>query len=91
MVGCSLENILSPHSYERILECCENSLDARPAFIELKDYFVRLYNEQLSCYEGDNHFKDILSLFKVTNCSCANALYSMPDPILEEMHEIMWG
>jgi hypothetical protein len=74
-------------SYVKLLECCENSLEARPAFSDMKDYFVRLYNEYLRNCVNSNRLKNINLAFSGTEASCVSASYAMPDAILEQAIE----
>jgi hypothetical protein len=76
------------YSYQRMLECWGNRLEERPTFSELQEYFVRLYNEKLRCYENCKYFKNLLPAFRETHTSCVNALYTMPDGILEQPKEV---
>jgi hypothetical protein len=67
-----------------MLECCEETPEARPAFAELKDYFIRLYNETHRNYENDIRLKDLLPQLKeLTESSCIHGLYAIPEAINE--------
>jgi hypothetical protein len=67
-----------------MIECCDETPEARPTFAELKDYFIRLYNEKLRYYENDIRLKDlILQLQGPTGASCIHDLYSIPEAINE--------
>jgi hypothetical protein len=64
----------------KMIECCEDTPEARPTFAELKDYFIRLYNEKLGYYENDIRLKDLLPQLKeLTQASCVHSLYAIPE------------
>jgi hypothetical protein len=67
-----------------MIECCEETPEARPTFAELKAYFIGLYNEKLRYYENDIRLKDlILQLQGRTEASCIHDLYYIPEAINE--------
>jgi hypothetical protein len=70
-----------------MLKSCEETPEARPTFAELKDYFIRLYNEKLRYYENNIRLKDLLPQLKmITEASCIHGLYAIPEPINESQN-----
>jgi hypothetical protein len=72
----------------KMIECCEETPEARPTFAELKDYLISLYNEKLRYYENDIRLKDHLpQLQERAGNSCIHSLYAMPEAINEPAND----
>jgi hypothetical protein len=81
-----MKTFLLINSFMKMTECCKESPEARPTFLELKDYFVVLYNEKIRYYENDIRLKGLLPQFSLTEASCIHGLYSIPEAINEPVN-----